>query len=53
VLGYTKEGIIQLILSVVTCGILGIIGFIEGIVYLTKSDDEFIYTYQTNKRAWF
>jgi len=30
VLGYTKEGIIQIILSVVSCGILGIIPFKEG-----------------------
>ena len=53
VLGYTKEGIIQLIISVCTCGILGIIGFIEGIIYLTKSDEEFINTYQNNKKGWF
>ena len=53
ILGYTKEGIIQLILSVCTCGILGIIPFIEGIIYLTKSDEEFVYTYQTNKKGWF
>ncbi|SFS38430.1 TM2 domain-containing protein [Lutibacter maritimus] len=53
VLGYTKEGIIQLIISVVSCGILGIIPFIEGIIYLTKSDEEFVYTYQINKKGWF
>lgn len=53
VLGYTKEGIIQLIISVFSCGLLGIIGFIEGIIYLTKSDEEFIYMYQTNKKGWF
>lgn len=53
VLGYTQEGIIQLIISVISCGILGIIPFIEGIIYLTKSDEEFIYTYQTNKKGWF
>ena len=53
ILGYTKEGIIQIIISVVTCGIGGIIPFIEGIIYLTKSDDEFYQTYQVNKRPWF
>lgn len=53
VLGYTQEGIIQLILSIVSCGILSIIPFIEGIIYLTKTDEEFIYTYQTNKKGWF
>lgn len=53
ILGYTQEGLIQIGISIVTCGIGGIIGLIEGIIYLTKSDEEFIYTYQTNKRPWF
>ena len=53
VLGYTKEGIIQIILTVVSCGILSIIGLIEGIIYLTKTDEEFVYMYQTNKKGWF
>jgi TM2 domain-containing membrane protein YozV len=53
ILGYTTEGIIQLVISVVTCGIGSIIGLIEGIVYLTKTDEEFYQTYQVNKRGWF
>lgn len=53
VLGYTTEGIIQLVVSVVTCGLGGIVGFIEGIIYLTKSDEEFYQTYQANKKGWF
>lgn len=53
ILGYSKEGIIQIILSVVSCGILGIIPFIEGIIYLTKSDEDFYNTYQVGKRPWF
>ncbi|MEX0997145.1 MAG: TM2 domain-containing protein [Flavobacteriaceae bacterium] len=53
ILGYNKEGIIQLIVTLVTCGIGGIIGLIEGIIYLTKSDEEFFETYQVNKRPWF
>ena len=53
VLGYTKEGIIQLILTFVTCGLTSIIGLIEGIIYLTKSDEEFIQTYQVNQKGWF
>lgn len=53
ILGYTKEGIIQIIISIVTCGLGGIIGLIEGIIYLTKSDEEFFQTYQVNKRPWF
>ena len=30
----------------------GIIGLIEGIMYLTKSDEEFVNTYITNKKPW-
>ncbi|WP_452224052.1 NINE protein [Lacinutrix chionoecetis] len=53
ILGYNKEGIIQLIATVVTCGAAGIIGFIEGIIYLTKSDEEFYNTYQVGQKPWF
>ena len=53
ILGYTNEGIIQLVIGVVTCGLGGIIGFIEGIIYLTKSEEEFYQTYQVNKKGWF
>jgi TM2 domain-containing membrane protein YozV len=53
-LGYTSEGIIWLVISLFTCGILtGLLGIIEGIIYLTKSDEEFYNTYQLNKRGWF
>ena len=50
-LGYTKEGIIQLILGFLCIG--GIIGLIEGIIYLTKSDEAFAATYITGKKGWF
>lgn len=50
-LGYTKEGIIQLILSFVCIG--GIIELIEGILYLTKSDEEFVATYVNGRKGWF
>jgi len=57
ILGYTKEGVIMLLVSVLTLGIGGfvmwIIGLIEGITYLTKSDEEFVATYVTNKKGWF
>ncbi len=57
VLGYTKEGLIMLLTSVLTCGIAasltGLIGLVEGIIYLTKSDEEFIQTYQNNQKGWF
>ncbi len=52
ILGYTKEGIIQILLSVL-CGLGGILGLIEGIIYLTKSDEEFYNTYQVGKKPWF
>ena len=56
-LGYTKEGLIMLLVTVCTCGfggiVMGPIGLIEGILYLTKSDDEFVGTYLTRKKAWF
>ncbi|MEL6496344.1 MAG: NINE protein [Cyanobacteria bacterium J06623_7] len=61
ILGYTKEGLIMLLVSLVagslTCGVaaavMGIIGLIEGIMYITKSDDEFYSTYIAAKKGWF
>ena len=53
ILGYTNEGIIQIVISVLTCGLGGIVGLIEGIIYLTKSDEEFVRTYIQNRRPWF
>jgi TM2 domain-containing membrane protein YozV len=54
ILGYTKEGILQILISVVSCGIVGsIMGLIEGIIYLTKSDEEFVRIYVQNKKGWF
>lgn len=52
-LGYTKEGIIQIVASVLTCGAAGIVGLIEGIIYLTKTDEDFVNTYINNQRGWF
>lgn len=52
-LGYKKEGIIQLILGLVTCGLTSIVSLIEGIIYLVKSDEEFYKTYQEGKKPWF
>jgi TM2 domain-containing membrane protein YozV len=57
ILGYTKEGLIMLLVSLLTCGagacVFGVIGLIEGIIYLTKSDNEFVDIYINNKKAWF
>jgi TM2 domain-containing membrane protein YozV len=56
VLGYTTAGIIMLLVSVLTCGFgalpMSIIGLIEGIIYLTKSDEDFVETYIKGKKAW-
>src|ERR1051326_425252 len=53
ILGYTTEGIIQIVITLVTCGIGSVVGLIEGIIYLTKSDEDFVRTYIQNKRGWF
>jgi len=61
ILGYQKEGIIMLvatlIIGFITCGIgasaVWIVGLIEGIIYLTKSDQEFYDTYQAGRKPWF
>jgi TM2 domain-containing membrane protein YozV len=53
ILGYTKEGVIQIVATVLTCGIASIVPLVEGIIYLTKSDDEFYETYQQGHKGWF
>ena len=65
ILGYQKEGIIMLVATVIgyatMCFIIGsfivmataIVGLIEGIIYLTKSDEEFYNTYQVGRKPWF
>ena len=52
-LGYTKEGIIQIVLTFVTLGFASIIGLIEGIIYLTKTDEDFDKTYVEGRKGWF
>ncbi len=53
ILGYTNEGIIQIVITCLTCGIGSIVGIVEGIIYLTKSDEDFVRTYIQNKKGWF
>jgi TM2 domain-containing membrane protein YozV len=57
ILGLTTPGIIMLLVTVLTCGfgglVMGIIGLIEGIIYLTKSDEEFYQLYYVEKKEWF
>jgi TM2 domain-containing membrane protein YozV len=52
ILGYTKEGIIQIVIISIL-RISRIIPFVEGIIYLTKSDEEFYNTYQVGRKGWF
>jgi len=40
-------------ITLVTCGFGSIIGLIEGIIYLTKTDEEFVSTYVDGDKAWF
>lgn len=61
ILGYTKPAIIMLVVSlaggVVTCGVasfvMGVIGLVEGIIYLTKTNEEFEATYLDAEKSWF
>ncbi|MES2438730.1 MAG: TM2 domain-containing protein [Verrucomicrobiota bacterium] len=59
-LGYNTEGVIMLVIGVggwLLCGIptaiISIIAIIEGVLYLTKTDEQFVSTYITNKKGWF
>jgi TM2 domain-containing membrane protein YozV len=52
-LGDMTGGIIRLVVSVVTCGAGSIIGLIEGIIYITKSDEDFNKIYVEGKKGWF
>jgi len=53
ILGDVTGGILRIIITVITCGVGSLIGFVEGIIYLTKSDEEFVQTYIVEKKAWF
>ena len=47
----------MLLISILTCfigyPIMHLFGIIEGIIYLTKSDADFVATYVTGKKGWF
>ncbi|QUV79848.1 TM2 domain-containing protein [Chloracidobacterium thermophilum] len=55
--------ILSIVIGLVTCGIgfvlliipfaVSVIGLIEGVMYLTKSDEEFVRTYVQGRRPWF
>ena len=55
--GNTSAGVARILITVLTCGVGGVvmwvISLIEGIIYLTMSDEEFVRTYILNKKGWF
>ena len=61
ILGMPVPGVIMLVTNLVvgmlTCGlssiVMSVIGLIEGIIYLTRSDEDFYHTYVVQKRQWF
>jgi TM2 domain-containing membrane protein YozV len=57
IMGYTKEGVIMLLVSLVggalTCSAAASVVWIIGLIYLTKSDEDFVKTYITGKRGGF
>ena len=66
VLGFPVAGAIMLVMFMVSfatgifcffplfgCFVLGTIGLIEGIIYLTKTDEDFYRTYAVKKKSWF
>ncbi len=56
VLGMTTPGVIMVVVTLFTCvggPVMWLIGIIEGIIYLTKSDDDFYETYIVEKKPWF
>jgi TM2 domain-containing membrane protein YozV len=57
ILGMTTPGIIMVLVSLLTCGIgaiaMMVIGSVEGIIYLSKSDEDFYETYIVGKKEWF
>ena len=57
ILGLNTAGLIMLLVSLLTCGIgaipMHIIAVIEGIIYLSKTDEDFYQTYIVGKKEWF
>jgi TM2 domain-containing membrane protein YozV/cold shock CspA family protein len=59
-LGYPGAGIIMLLLFIfgfillaLPSIIISVIALVEGIIYLTKTDEEFYQTYEVGSRSWF
>ena len=57
ILGYTGAGLVMLLVTLLTCGlgagVIHLIGLIEGIIYLCKTDEEFVRIYVDGRKEWF
>jgi len=60
ILGFTGAGMTMLLVSIfggfcygLGFIVMGVIGFVEGIIYLTKSDAQFQADYGVRRQAWF
>ena len=60
-LGYTQAGVIMLVVTLVgglltlgfAAAVMSIIGIVEGIMYLVKTDYDFYQTYEVGRKQWF
>lgn len=46
-------GGVCIVLPIVATAVMNVIGLVEGIIYLTKSNEDFYYTYAIQRREWF
>lgn len=57
IIGATIPGVIMLLVTLLTFGfggiVMGVIGIVEGIIYLLKTDQEFYQLYMVGKKGWF
>ena len=57
ILGFNTSGLIMLLVTLLTCGfggvVMSLVGLVEGIIYLTKSEEEFYQRYIVEKIEWF
>lgn len=52
-MGHTNAALLHIAAVWCTCGFGGIISLIEGIKYLTMTDEEFYQTYIVGGKEWF
>lgn len=59
-LGYIKQGLVMLLVFLsgilllgIPSAVIGIIAFVEFLIYITRSDEEFEQRYIFNHRPWF